>query len=231
MLTVRAPARPDAVIGVDLGIRNLAVLSSGERVANPRHLNTAQRKLRSASRTASRRRGPDRRSGQRASLRWHRARVRLARLHARVAHLRRDGVHKLTTRLAATYGTVVVEDLNVSGMLANHRLARHIADVSFAEIRRQLSYKTTWKGGRLIAADRWFPSSKTCSACQVVKPKLPLAIHTFTCEHCGLVADRDLNAALNLKHYVAQSGWETENGRGADRKTEIGSAGGCEAST
>jgi putative transposase len=230
-LTMRAPARPDAVIGVDLGIRNLAVLSSGECVPNPRHLNTAQRRLRSASRTDSRRRGPDRRSGQRPSRRWHRARIRLARRHARVAHLRRDGVHKLTTRLAGTYGTVVVEDLNVSGMMANHRLARHIADVGFAEIRRQLSYKTTWRGGRLIAADRWFPSSKMCSACQAVRPKLSLATRTFTCEHCGLVADRDLNAALNLKHYAAQSGWETENGCGADQKTETGSAGGCEAST
>lgn len=86
-----------------------------------------------------------------------------------VANLRRDGLHKLTTRLAATHGTVVVEDLNVTGMLTNRRLARHIADAGFAETRRQLTYKTDWTGGRLLVADRWYPSSKTCSACGAVR--------------------------------------------------------------
>src|SRR5438445_694953 len=105
------------------------------------------------------------------------------------------------------------------------------ADAGFAEIRRQLTYKTGWYGGRLVVADRWFPSSKTCSACQTVRPKLSLATRTFTCEYCGLGLDRDLNAALNLKHQVAQSGWETRNGRGADQKTKPGLAGGSEAST
>ncbi len=125
----------------------------------------------------------------------------------------------------------MVEDLNVAGMLRNRRLARHIADAGFAELRRQLAYKTRWNGGALAVADRWFPSSKTCSACQAVKPKLSLATRTFTCHICGLVIDRDLNAAINLQHHVARSGRETRNGRGADHKTEPGSAGGHEAST
>ncbi|HEX4704199.1 MAG TPA: IS607 family element RNA-guided endonuclease TnpB [Pseudonocardiaceae bacterium] len=225
--TVGYPARPDAVVGVDMGIANLAVLSNGTTEPNPRHLNKALRRLRSASRILARRTGPDRRP----SARWNTARRAVTRLHTRVGNLRRDGLHKLTTRLAGTYGTVVVEDLNVAGMLGNRRLARHIADAGFGEIRRHLGYKTRWSGGRLVVADRWFPSSKKCSACGVAKPKLPLRVRMFTCEQCGLVIDRDLNAALNLRQYVARSGWETRNGRGADRKTGPGPAGGCEAST
>ena len=103
------------------------------------------------------------------------------RAHARVANLRRDGLHKLTTSLARDHGTIVVEDLNVAGMLRNRRLARHIADAGFAEIRRQLAYKTTWNGGRLVVADRWYPSSKTCSGCGAVKTKLTLSERTYTC--------------------------------------------------
>jgi len=184
---------------VDLGIKALAVLSTGEPVPNPRHLNRALKALRTASRTLSRRVGPDRRTGQRPSARWETARREVTRIHTRVANPREDAIHKLTTDLATTYGTVVVEDLNVSGMLKNHKLARHIADASFGEIRRQLDYKTGWNSGQLAVADRWFPSSKTCSGCGTVKPKLSLADRIFTCDACGLVIDRDLNAALNLK--------------------------------
>ncbi|MEV1132226.1 RNA-guided endonuclease TnpB family protein [Agromyces sp. NPDC049794] len=139
----------------------------------------------------ARKTGPDRRTGQRPSNRWQRAADRLGRAHARVTNLRRDGLHKLTTRLACTYGTVVVEDLNVTGMLRNRRLARHIADAGFAEIRRQLAYKTTWNGGRLTVADRWYPSSKTCSGCGAVKAKLALSEREYRCEACGLIIDRD----------------------------------------
>ena len=160
---MRAPARPDAVVGVDLGIKALAVLSTGELVSNPRHLNKALKTLRRASRTLSRRRGPDRRTGQRPSARWETARRDVARIHTRVGNLRTDAIHKLTTDLAATYGTIVVEDLHVAGMLKNRNLARHLADASFGQIRRQLAYKTGWNGGQLAVADRWFPSSKTCS--------------------------------------------------------------------
>jgi putative transposase len=146
------------------------------------------------------------------------------RVQRRVADLRRDGLHKLTTRLASGYGTVVVEDLNVAGMLANRCLARAVADAGFGEVRRQLTYKTDWNGGRLLVADRWFPSSKTCSGCGAVKTKLTLSERTYHCSTCGLTLDRDLNAAYNLAALaarvdVAGSGPETLNGRGADRKT------------
>jgi putative transposase len=120
---------------------------------------------------------------------------------------------------------VVVEDLNVTGMLGNRRLARHIADAGFAEIRRQLGYKTGWNGGRLIVADRWYPSSKTCSGCGAVKTKLALSERTYTCDTCGVVLDRDVNAALNLAALAAQvrtAGSGSVAGRGADRKTRPG---------
>ena len=222
---VRTPARPDSVVGVDVGIKALAVLSTGEIVANPRHLTAAQKQLRALGRSLSRKVGPDRRIGRDASERWERASKRLGRAHARVANLRRDGLHKLTTRLTREHGTIVVEDLNVAGMLANRRLARHIADAGFAEIRRQLTYKTQWNGGRLVVADRWYPSSKTCSGCGAVKTKLVLSEREYECQSCGLVLDRDLNAARNLAALAAQittAGSGPVAGRGADRKTRLG---------
>jgi putative transposase len=222
-VTRPAPRNPGAVIGVDLGIKTLAALSTGEKVPNPRHLSSALRKVRRLSRVMSRRQGPDRRTGQKPSNRWRRAAAALGGEQGRVADQRKDGLHKLTTRLAAEFGTVVIEDLNVAGMARNRRLARHVADASFGEVRRQLEYKSAWHGGRVIVADRWFASSKTCSGCGAVKAKLPLSERTYRCEACGLVIDRDVNAALNLAEYgnrqVAGSGPETGNGRGADRET------------
>ncbi|WP_326550894.1 IS607 family element RNA-guided endonuclease TnpB [Micromonospora sp. NBC_01813] len=216
----RSPARPGSVVGVDVGIRHLAVLSTGELVDNPRHLVAARQRMHALGRTLSRKQGPDRRTGRRPSKRWERAASRLGRAHARVAHLRRDGLHKLTTRLATTYGTVVVEDLNVTGMLRNRRLARHVADAGFAEIRRQLAYKTGWNGGRLVVADRWYPSSKTCSGCGTVKTKLALSEREYRCEACGLVIDRDRNAAVNLAALAAATaGSGPVAARGADQKT------------
>jgi IS605 OrfB family transposase len=221
----RVPVRPGSTVGVDVGIKHLAVLSTGELVPNPRHLSDAQRRLRGLGRAVSRKTGPDRRTGQRPSNRWQRACARLGRTHARVANLHRDGLHKLTTRLTREHATIVVEDLNVAGMLRNRRMARHIADAGFAEIRRQLAYKTSWNGGRLIVAGRWYPSSKTCSGCGTVKTKLALSEREYECEACGLVLDRDLNAARNLAAITAESdttGSGPVAGRGADRNTRPG---------
>ncbi|WP_275670081.1 IS607 family element RNA-guided endonuclease TnpB [Kribbella speibonae] len=221
---VRAPTRPGAVVGVDLGIKSLAVLAEPGRVLapvpNPKHLDASLHRLGTLSRRVSRRVGRDRRTGRVPSKRWQRANAQRNRAYYRVANQRADALHKLTSAIAAEYGTVVVEDLNVAGMLRNRRLARRIADAGFGEIRRQLAYKTQWNGGRLIVADRWFPSSKTCSGCGVVKAKLLLSERVYRCESCGLVMDRDENAARNLAALaVAASGAETLNGRGADQKT------------
>lgn len=135
-----------------------------------------------------------------------------------MANLRADALHKLTTAVAAEYGTVVVEDLNVAGMLRNRRLARRIADAGFGEIRRQLTYKTRQRHAtRTIAADRWYPSSKTCSWCGAVKATLPLHVRTYQCDACDLVIDRDDNAALNLAALAAAA--TTGTGVARDTRT------------
>jgi putative transposase len=186
------------VVGVDLGIKSLAVLSTGETVPNPRHLEADLARLRHAQRAVSRRRGPDRRTRQEPSNRWRKARATADRIHTRIAARRRDHLHKLSTRLVNEFDTIVVEDLAVKNMLRNRKLARHIAGASWAELRRQLTYKAEWTGARLIVADRFSPSSKTCSGCGAVKAKLALSERTYVCMSCGLVLDRDENAARNL---------------------------------
>ncbi|MGH3859655.1 IS607 family element RNA-guided endonuclease TnpB, partial [Actinokineospora sp.] len=196
--------RPDSVVGVDLGIKSLAVLSTGEAIANPRHLEVAMRELRRLQRQAARRDGPDRRTRQAPSTRWRKTQARIKRLHTAEANARRDGLHKLSTRLVRTHGVIVLEDLHVAGMLRNRRLARHIAGVGMGELRRQITYKTGWAGSRLHLADRWYPSSKTCSDCGAVKTKLRLSERTFHCDQCGHVLDRDLNAARNLAQLAGE---------------------------
>jgi IS605 OrfB family transposase len=227
---IPTPAQPAAVVGVDVGIKHLAVLSTGQIIDNPRHLAGATKHLRRLSRRVSRRTGPDRRTRQDASQRWIKANADRSRAYARVANRRRDGLHKLTSSLTAEYATIVVEDLNVAGMVGNRKLAKAISDCGFGTIRTMLGYKTLWNGGRLHVADRWFPSSKTCSGCGVAKAKLPLRVRTFVCDACGLVLDRDLNAARNLALLVErESGTGVAAdpeppgsiGRGADRKTPL----------
>ncbi|MFG2731974.1 IS607 family element RNA-guided endonuclease TnpB [Streptomyces canus] len=245
-------ARPDVAVGIDLGVKTLAVMadSTGQirTVANPGHYDRARKQLRHASRVVSRRQGPDRRTGQKLSRRWEKANAQRNKVHHRVANLREDALHKLTTSVAAEYGTVAVEDLNVAGMLRNRRLARRIADAGFGEIRRQLTYKTRRHATRLVVADRWYPSSKTCSGCGAVKAKLPLHIRTYQCDACHLVIDRDDNAALNLAALAAaavagtgvagdqDTAQTVSKPRGADHKTratrprrkaEAGRAGGA----
>jgi putative transposase len=200
-----------SAVGVDVGVRHLAILSTGAVIANPRALEAVLPKLRRLNRELARRKP--------GSSRWNASRRRYARLHARVASIRRDALHKLTTSLATQCGTIVVEHLNVSALSRNRRIARAISDTGMGEFRRQLTYKATWYGSRLVVADPFYPSSKTCSACGWVKAKLTLVERSFRCEVCSLVLDRDLNAARNLAQLVlpvAQSGWETRNARGAD---------------
>ncbi|WP_243123230.1 IS607 family element RNA-guided endonuclease TnpB [Thermaerobacter sp. FW80] len=205
------PRFPGRVVGVDAGVKHLAVLSTGVVWPNPRPLEKVLRKIARSSRALARR--------QKGSRRWQQARRRLARFHARVRNLRQDALHKLTHHLASTYGVVVVEQLHVAGMLKNRRLARALADAALAQIRRQLNYKCPWHGAVLVEAPPFYPSSKRCSRCGAVKSSLPLSQRIFRCEECGLVLDRDENAARNLAALVAAvagSGPETENARGRD---------------
>jgi IS605 OrfB family transposase len=204
---IRGPQRPGARIGVDVGLRQLAVLSDGRQIPNPAPLQAAQRRLRQLNRQLARRNGPIAPDGsiREPSKGWQQTKQQLGRAHARVANLRRDGLHHVTSTLAVTYGTIVVEHLNVAGMLRNRRLARRLADAGFGQLRRQLTYKCAWAGGSLVQADMFFPSSKTCSGCGHAKAKLPLSERTYRCERCGLVLDRDLNAARNLAALVDAS--------------------------
>ena len=188
-------------VGIDLGIKTLATLSDGTIIENPRLLRKSERKLKKAQKALSRKvKGSHRRA---------KARVKVARLHAHVANCRADAINKATTMIARTYSTVCIEDLNVAGMARNRRLAKAIMDASFGEFRRQLEYKTARSGAALHVVDRWYPSSKTCSKCGRVKAKLSLGERTYRCDGCGLVMDRDLNAAINIK--VAGSAPETIN--------------------
>jgi putative transposase len=202
-------ARPGSVIGIDLGVKTLLTgVDDGGNVVTadgPRALRSALRALRRASRAHCR--------TARGSANRRRRAARLARIHARVADVRADALHKATTDLARRYETVVAEDLNVAGMTRNRRLARAIADQGFGQARRMLGYKTTWRGGQLIIASRWFPSSGTCSACGAVKAKLALSERTYICASCGLILDRDVNAAANLLK-LAASGAESQNASG-----------------
>ncbi|HEU5027640.1 MAG TPA: IS607 family element RNA-guided endonuclease TnpB [Spirillospora sp.] len=210
----RVPAqhvRQGSVVGVDLGVKTLltAVDDYGDviEVKGPKALRAGLRKLQRLGKAHARKRCG---SANRAK-----AARRLARHHARVADMRADALHKATTYLAAGYETVVVEDLNVTGMVSNRRLARAVADQGFGTVRRMLEYKTGWRGGRLVVADRWFPSSKTCSGCGRREPSLSLSERTFRCEACGLVLGRDVNAAINLRD-LAASGAERRNACGGD---------------
>jgi len=239
----RAPSRrgpTGPVVGVDVGVSQLAVIAGPQTppvlVANPRPLGRYQRRMARLQRELARR--------QAGSKRRAVTRGRLARCHRRVRDLRRDRMAKLTTSLARTHTVVVVEDLHVAGMTrrahgrgrtAKAGLNRVVLDASLAELRRQLTYKCAWYGSRLVVADRWYPSSKSCSACGWRTPSLPLSARIFECAGCGLVIDRDHNAARNLaKVAVAASAAETRNGRGgAVRPSSACSDGGsfAEAST
>jgi putative transposase len=207
-----AHLRRDAngITGVDLGVSSAATLSSGEKIAAPRPLKEVLRRLRIRSRRLSRKlkaakaaAGIEGRipKGTRLAVSKNRTKGArtLARLQARIARVRRDFLHKLTTRLCRENQAVVIEDLNVRGMLANACLSRAIADIGFYEFRRQLQYKAMRYGTHLMLADRWYPSSKLCSNCGTCNGALTLGDRSWTCLRCGAHHDRDVNAAINLQ--------------------------------
>lgn len=185
----QAPAT-GAVAAVDLGVRDFAVTSDGEKIANPRHLERKAKNLaRYQRRMARKRRG----SANRAK-----ARAKVARAHRKVADARADFLHRTSTRLVRDHDVIVIEDLNVKGMVRNPKLAKAISDCGWGEFRRQLEYKAARYGRHLVVIDRWFPSSKTCSACGHLLARLSLDIRTWQCPACGTRHDRDVNAAKNI---------------------------------
>ena len=183
------PATGNAV-GLDLGIKDVVVDSDGWKSGNPRHLKGRLRHLKRQQRRLSRmKKGSNRRNRQR---------IKVARIHARIAAMRQDFLHKTTTALIRRADVLALEDLNVGGMMKNHHLAGAIADVGMGEFRRQLEYKAAWNGRELRIAGRFAPTSKTCSECQHVMGKMPLSVRQWTCPECGAKHDRDTNAARNI---------------------------------
>ena len=180
-----------AAVGIDLGIKSLAVLSDGTVYENIKPLRSIERKIGRLSRELARRKQGGRN--------WSKTKTKLNRAHAKAANVRRWYLHQISAETVAKRPAVIVmEDLSVKGMMANGHLSRAIADLGMYELRRQMAYKAAWNGVALMLADRWEPSSKTCSGCGAVKADLMLADREYVCTECGLVIDRDLNAALNL---------------------------------
>uniref|UniRef100_UPI003F49463E RNA-guided endonuclease InsQ/TnpB family protein n=1 Tax=Cupriavidus yeoncheonensis TaxID=1462994 RepID=UPI003F49463E len=208
-------AENQGAVGVDLGVSTLATLSTGEKVTGPKAHTALLQRLRRLSRSLSRK--------QKGSANRSKAKARLAKLHARIAAMRSDALHQLTTDLTRRFHTIGIEDLNVSGMLGNRPLARSIADMSFFEFRRQLEYKAAMRGGQVVVADRFFASSKTCSACGHKLDELALSIRQWSCPACGTTHDRDVNAATNLKFMAVSPTVSAcgEEGAGRRRKTAV----------
>ncbi|MFD5536899.1 RNA-guided endonuclease InsQ/TnpB family protein [Streptomyces sp. NPDC127079] len=180
----------DAAVGIDVGLDHLLTLSTGEKIANPRHERRDRARLALAQRRLEKK--------EQGSANRAKARRKVAKIYARIADRRRDGLHKLTTRLVRENQTLVVEDLTVRNMVKNRSLARSISDAAWAAFRNMLEYKAAWYGREVIAVDRFFPSSKLCSTCGTLQDKMPLHVRTWMCDSCGTTHDRDVNAAKNL---------------------------------
>ncbi|MBE9212333.1 transposase [Plectonema cf. radiosum LEGE 06105] len=181
------------IVGVDLGVKVLATLSTGVVFPNPKHYKKHLDKLKRLSRTFARK--------LKGSNNRYKAKIELAKHHTKIANLRKNTLHQITTYLCKNHAKIVIEDLNISGMLSNHKLAQVIADCGFFEFKRQLEYKPKKFGCEIIIASRWFPSSKTCSNCGHIQD-IPLKERTYDCKNCGHSIDRDLNAAINLSRLV-----------------------------
>lgn len=228
------PAAPSQnSVGVDVGLKDVIITSEGAKSGNPRHLRRYQRRLKRAQRSLSRKR--------KGSGRWHRQRRRVARIHARTKDARQDFLHKQTTALVRDNGVIAIEDLCVKGLIRT-RLAKSMSDAALGELRRQLEYKCQWHGRMLLVADRFAPTSKTCSSCGTVQAEMPLQIRDWTCPDCGAVHDRDVNAAVNVLMFAtggrsgcdARGGWtipsaETHVSRGMlapdETRTKLACAG------
>ena len=200
-------------VGVDLGIKEFATLSTGEIIPALKPHRAAHQRLVRLSRSLSRK--------QKGSSNRAKAKTKLAKLHQRIGNIRTNALHKLTTKLATEFDTIAIEDLSVSGMLRNRHLARSIADAGFSEFRRQLEYKAVMTGAHVHVVDRFFPSSKTCHSCGTIH-RMKLSDRIMVCD-CGNIMDRDLNAAMNLKNNAASSAVPAcgEEGSGSDRKIKV----------
>ena len=229
-------AHSGSVVGVDMGVGDhviVAATPNGDEVMRrglPQSVKKDEARVRHLQRKLSRKHGPDKRTKTTPSNRWIRANNQVNKYRAKLANIRRDLAAKAAHGLATNYETVVIEDLNVQAMMTRggaHKrgLNRAIAQASFADVRRRITYKTRWNGGRTVIADRWFPSSKTCSECGEVKSKLSLSEREYICHRCGVVVYRDLNAATNLAKLAAPKSGVDFHGTGSSPGMGRGGAG------
>ena len=178
-------------IGIDAGVTSLISTSRGEKISNPKHFNRLYKKLKAAQKELSRK--------TKGSSNRNKARLKVAKIHAKIKDARTDFLHKLTTSLVRKNSLIAIEDLAVRNMVKNRKLARSISDAAWGEMFRQLEYKCDWYGRKLVAIDRFFPSSKRCNHCGFVMDKLPLSVRSWDCPNCGTKGiDRDINAGKNI---------------------------------
>ncbi len=201
------PIKLTGVVGIDLGLKHFAVLSTGEKIDHPQYLRQTERRLKRAQRVLSRR--------KKGSKGREKARQRVAILHERIANQRKDFLHQVSSRLTGQFGHIKIENLNVAGMLKNHKLAKSISDSGWGEFGRQLGYKSEWRGGFTEKINRFYPSSKLCSVCGLVNQDLKLQHRFWTCV-CGAQHDRDHNAAINIQRF-SPTGGAPESYAGGDR--------------
>ena len=203
----KKPVTPDTTIGIDTGIKSFAILSTGETIPSPHFSKNESVHLKRLQQSLSRK--------KKGSVNFAKAKLRVARLHSKIAHRRSDFLHKLTYRLTHEnqVSCICVEDLNIKGMVKNHHLAYSIEDASLGEFYRQLEYKSDWYGVDYRVIDRFAPSSKLCHVCGYKKTNLKLSIREWTCPDCGTHHDRDLNAAINIKHFGLSQTLPTERGK------------------
>lgn len=211
-----------SAVGIDLGVKSALVLSDGIAIDNPRHQDKYLRKIKKTSRQLSKRvhakTKQERLSGVKKSENYKKLSLRLNKEQKKVANVRQDFIHKVTSVLTSYYQYIMMEDLNTKGMVRNHKLARAISDVAFGEIVRQMTYKTNYKKGTILKANRFYPSSKTCSECGQVRDELKLSERTYKCPCCGVSIDRDYNASMNLKKLLINN---EQIGRGSSEFTPV----------
>ena len=194
--------KTNSSIGVDLGLSHFAILSTGEKIENPRFLVRASKKLRREQKILSRRGLLAKQNGKSLNdcMNYQKQRLKVARLHEKIQNQRKDFLHKMSTNLIKNHDRICMEDLASKNLMRNHHLAKAIGDASWSEFCRMLEYKADWYGKKIISISRWFPSSQICSNCKVNSGKKPLHVREWTCESCGAHHDRDLNASLNILH-------------------------------
>ena len=192
--------KTDSNLGIDLGLENFAILSTGEKISNPKFLTSLSKKLAKEQKILSRRGFLAKKKGVKLSesSNYQKQKLKVARLHEKIAHQRKDFLNKLSTNLIKNHDVICIEDLASRNLMKNHCLARSIGDASWSEFVRQLRYKADWYGKKIVTISRWFPSSQLCSSCGVNSGKKALSIREWTCENCGVHHDRDINASLNI---------------------------------